>query len=112
MYNKYFIVLCILSMFSIFLSGCIEEVEPNLVWSGVLVDAGVNSSGSSWITLNNSSVGVYTKILPQSYPVFDDLVEGSFYSLNLYVKLGVDGNYIVKPMLVSILDSSGGVVWP
>ena len=92
-----------------FFSGC-TDVVPNLVWSGVLVDAGVTDAGSSWVKLNSSG-GVINKIWGNPYPILNDLVRGEFYSFHSYVNIGIDGNIISPLRLVYIEDESGVVVW-
>lgn len=110
MYKLFFIIFLIVVL-SVSLIGCTsDDVEPNVVWSGVLIDAGVSDKGGSWVKYNDSNLGVTTKLWSGSYPVLYNLVPGEFYSFHSYVVIG--GSRVVVPLrIIYISNIDGEVVW-
>lgn len=92
------------------LSGCVEdEVEPNVIWSGILLDAGMTERGT-WIEFDGE-YGVMTKIWLDHYPVIESLTINKSYSFYSYIKLTEDSRIVVPFRLIRIEDEFGEIIW-
>ena len=95
--------------------GCLGsvEIEPNVLWSGVLLDAGVTGK-STWIKFNGeygTMSGITTKVWSFRYPIVDSLIINQSYSFYSYTTLTSQNNIVTPLQLLRIEDNLGGIVW-